>query len=385
MIAPNPQETPPRPQLARRTLLVASIAVGVLLLALFLWYSLQVVFLIFAGILVAVLLRGLADGLSQVTGLGPGVSLAIVIVGISGLLVGVGFLAAPTLGEQFAQLGEQLPIAWHNLKGHLERSRLGGILLQNLPSADAVSEWRKQMLGSVGTVVSGAIGGVVTIAVIGFIGLYVAAEPRLYLRGILRLIPAPHRDRSAEILGAIGYTLKWWLIGQAIDMLVIGALTAVGLWLLGVPLAFLLGFLAAVFNFIPNFGPLFSLIPAMLLALTIEPSRMLWVLALYIVLQSLEGYVLMPLIQRRAVDLPGALIIASQVLLGLLVGLLGLALATPLTAAILVAAKMLYVEDTLGESIQTPADGDAAREIRDVRHAEREVSRSAEGGEQGQG
>jgi predicted PurR-regulated permease PerM len=187
-------------------------------------------------------------------------------------------------------------------------------------------------------------------------------------------VPRSRRTRVAEVVGAIGYTLKWWLIGQGVDMVIIGIATGLGVWLLGVPLALLIGFLAGAANFIPNFGPFVSLIPACLLALTVDPHKVLYVIALYIVLQSLEGYVLQPTIQRRAVQLPGAVTIMAQVLLGILAGPLGLVLATPLAAMTLVAVKMLYVEDTLGDEIRTVADGPAKPEVREVKKAAAEAS-----------
>jgi predicted PurR-regulated permease PerM len=129
-----------------------------------------------------------------------------------------------------------------------------------------------------------------------------------------------------------------------------------------------------LFNFIPNFGPLFSLVPALLLTLPDDPTKALYVLILFIVLQNLEGYVLMPLIQGKASSLPGAITIIAQVLMGLLAGGLGLALAAPLAAATFLAVKMTYVEDVLGDRIETPADHPAAEEVVEARHAAAEVS-----------
>ena len=134
-----------------------------------------------------------------------------------------------------------------------------------------------------------------------------AFDPTQYVRGALRLVPPGYRVRAGEVLGAIGYTLKWWLIGQGVTMLVIATATWLGLLVLGVPLALVLGVIAGLFNFIPNFGPLFSMVPATLLALTVSPGTALGVIILFIVLQNLEGNLLTPLIQRKAVDLPPAL------------------------------------------------------------------------------
>ena len=136
-------------------------------------------------------------------------------------------------------------------------------------------------------------------------------------------------------------------------MIIIGVLTAVGLWLLGVPLALTLGLLAALLTFIPNIGPILAVVPAALLALLQSPTRALYVVLLYLGIQTVESYLLTPLMQKRTVSLPPALTIFAQVLMGILVGRIGLVLATPLTAALFVLVKMLYVEDILGDSIET--------------------------------
>ncbi len=185
-----------------------------------------------------------------------------------------------------------------------------------------------------------------------FLGIYLAVDPDTYIDGIVSLFPHGYRRRAYEVLEAVGYTLSWWIIGQAIDMIAIGTVTALGLWLIGVPLALTLGLLAAIFNIIPNFGPFVSLIPASLLAATNGTGAVLGVLVLYLIAQSLEGYVLQPLIQRQAVRLPPALTITAQVLMGALLGVIGLALAAPLTAALLVIVKMVYVQDVLGDEAE---------------------------------
>jgi predicted PurR-regulated permease PerM len=370
---------PLRPRgIARRALIASSIAIGCAALAIFLWYSLHVVLLMFAGLLVAIFLHGLALGLAKVTHLGHKGALALVLLLLVLIFGGIGWLAFPKLVDQLGQVGDKVPLGLEKLKEHLQTSKLGAIIVSYVPPQSAFSAWRDNMVGSIGTFMSGIVGAVVTVAVIAFIGLYLAAEPTLYIGGLLRLVPTAQRDRLAEVLGAIGYTLKWWLIGQAIDMVIIGVLTSLAMWWLGVPLPLLIGFLAAVFNFIPNFGPLFSLVPAALMAMTISPSTVVWVIVVFMILQTIEGYVLLPLIQRGAVDIPGALTVSSQVLFALLAGPLGLALAMPLAAASFVAIKMLYVEDMLGDYIDNPAHGDARDEVRAVKKAKREVDRNAE-------
>jgi predicted PurR-regulated permease PerM len=186
--------------------------------------------------------------------------------------------------------------------------------------------------------------------VILFIGLYVAAQPGLYKNGFVRLMPLEKRNRAHEVLSAVGMTLRWWLIGKMMSMLVVGILTSLGLWLLGMPLALTLGTIAALLTFIPNIGPVLSAVPAVLLALLEGPTQVLYVLLLYLVIQTVESYFITPLIQKRMVALPPALILLAQVLLGVLVGGFGLILATPLAAAALVIVNMVYIEDVLHDA-----------------------------------
>ena len=150
------------------------------------------------------------------------------------------------------------------------------------------------------------------------------------------------------MLRQLGRTLQGWLLAQLGSMTVIGMLTALGLWLLGVQLAVVLGVIAALLTFIPNLGPILAAVPALLLAFAEGPTQVLWVAALYVGVQVIEGNVTTPLIQQRTISLPPALILAAQLLMASLFGLLGLALATPLAAVGITLTQSLYVYGYLG-------------------------------------
>lgn len=183
--------------------------------------------------------------------------------------------------------------------------------------------------------------------IILFVGLYVAAQPALYQRGLRRLVPVAGRQRADEVLLEVVSVLRWWLIGKVLSMVLVGVLTTVGLWWLDVPLALTFGLLAAALTFIPNFGPVLSVVPPALLALADDPTRAAYVVALYLAIQMVESYAVTPLIQRRTVSMPPALTILAQLVLGILVGGIGVAVATPLTAAVMTMVRMWYVEDLL--------------------------------------
>jgi predicted PurR-regulated permease PerM len=180
------------------------------------------------------------------------------------------------------------------------------------------------------------------------------------VRGITKLFPIEKRPRVREILYQIVDMLGWWLIGKAGSMLVIGILTWIGLWIIGVPLSLTLGLIAGLLSFIPNFGPILSAVPAILLGFIDSPVKALYVLILYIVVQLIESNLITPMIERRTVELPPALTIISQLALGVLIGGLGLVLATPLLAVVMVLVQTVYIQDVLGDrDVETEQKDDA--------------------------
>ena len=188
--------------------------------------------------------------------------------------------------------------------------------------------------------------------------------------GLLYLVPPARRPRVAQVVDAVALDLRGWLLGQVILMVMMGATTALGLWLVGIPMALTLGIIAGILELIPYIGAWLSAVPAALIALLLGPWYLAMTLALYLGLHILEGYILVPLVQRRAVHLPPALTLVAQLLLGDLLGGLGLFVAAPLTVSAVTILKMLYVEDALGdqageghggpEKVTAPVPGTAA-------------------------
>ncbi len=187
------------------------------------------------------------------------------------------------------------------------------------------------------------------------VALFLAADPAPYRRGLLRLVPPARRPRAAEVLDALGGGLWHWILGQSVAMLCVGVVTAAGLTLLGIPLALALGILAGLLNFIPYLGPILSGGPAVLIAFAQSPADALNTLLLFVAIQNLEGYVLTPMLQRRAVSIPPALGILAIVGLAALFGTYGVLFATPLLLVIMILVRMLYVEDALGDRAPDPS------------------------------
>jgi predicted PurR-regulated permease PerM len=215
-------------------------------------------------------------------------------------------------------------------------------LAQALPSDSSGTS----VVASFFTTTFGALGNSVVVL---FLGLFLAISPDWYANGLIRLFPVHRRERAREVLEATGNALGSWLIAKLTTMTVIGVLTTLGLWLLGIDLALVLGVIAALLSFIPNIGPIASVIPAALIALVTGPEKALYVLLLYAAVQTAESYLLTPMLQQHMVDLPPALLLTMQVLLGVLAVILGVILAVPLTAAGMIMVKMWYVEDMLGD------------------------------------
>ena len=168
---------------------------------------------------------------------------------------------------------------------------------------------------------------------------------------MLRFAPA-HRARGRQVCAALGQGLGWWLLGRAVTMISLGTLTTFALWLLGMPLALVLGILAGLLLFVPYLGSLAAAVPALLVALMESPAKALWVALVYTGLHLFEGYCITPFVQRRAVALPPGLLLAVQILSASLFGLGGVIFSTPLTVVAIILVQMLYVQDVLGEKVK---------------------------------
>lgn len=334
-----------RKDTAQHALVYVGIAVGIVILLLLLWYAIDVVLLAFIGVLLAVLLRSPADWLSSRTGWSEGWSLALVIVVLATLLATAGFFFGRAVAQQSGQLSEQLPQVLEKARERISQHELGKRMVESTETSESDTQFLTRGLRLVGSTFA-ALGSLVVVV---FLAVFLAASPRTYVGGLLMLVAKRRRQRMREVLEEIGHALQRWLVGQVILMAVVAALTGIGLTLLGVPFALPLALIAGLLEFVPYVGPIVAAIPALIVALSEGPQLALWVGLLYLAVQSVESYILTPLIQHRAVDLPPALILLAQVLMGVTAGPLGVIVATPLAAAALVAVKRLYVEDVLGD------------------------------------
>lgn len=322
-----------------------------LVLALFIFVP-EVPLLGFAGLLLAVALSLPAGLVMRWTGLPRWVAVVVVVVLLAGLLAAAGRLAAGPLADQARQLAEDLPRSLEALRQRIAESEWGSWFTQqaDLPEGSAT-----RGMGFAAAAASTTLGWIGNAAVILLVGIYLAVHPEPYVRGLRALLHPDHDRRAADTLHECSAVLHGWLAGQAFAMVVTGAITWVGLLLLGVPLAGALAVLAALLGFIPNIGPVIAAVPAMLLAATISPWLALWVALLYLAIQFIEGNILTPLVQAEMCDLPPAALLLAQVLMAAFFGLLGVALAAPLAAVGAVLVRRAYSEGWLGRAV-TPAD-----------------------------
>jgi predicted PurR-regulated permease PerM len=324
-----------------------ALIVGAVILLWALGHVIEVVLLAFAGVLFAVYLRGLAGLLAARTPLGGRVAAAAVCLVIVAIVVAAALLLAPGVARQIDELASTLPQALTRLGDQLDDYGWGHWLQRQLEAASGALDGAA--LARAGRLLSSGFGALTGLVVVLFVTLFIAFEPDLYRRGLLRLAPLAARPRLEAVLGEVGHVLWRWMLGKTLSMVLVGVLTWVGLALLGVPLAMTLAIFAALVIFVPYVGPVIAVVPALLLAMLSGADKVLYVALLYTGIQVVETYLVEPLIERKSACLPPALTLLAQVALGLFAGGIGVVLAAPLTAATLVLIKRLYVEDVLGD------------------------------------
>lgn len=335
----------------KRVLIIVSIVSLTILLIWTFIYVFDVVLLLFAAILLAIFLRGLADLVNRYTRLSEGLAVLLVSVILLGILGGAVALLAPSVAEQVRHLRDELPKSAQQASAYISQFGWGRTIIEQMPSTDEIMQKvdTSTLLTRVGGYFSSTVGAIGNVFITILLAIYLATEPRFYAEGVTKLFPKSMRPRTYEIFAEIGDTLSWWLIGKVGSMIFIGLLTWIGLYILGVPLSLTLGLIAGLLSFIPNFGPIFSAVPAILLGFIDSPIKALYVLILFIIVQVIESNVVTPMIERRTVELPPALTVVAQLALGILIGGLGLVLATPLLAVVMVLVQMVYIQDILGD------------------------------------
>jgi len=335
-----------------------TIALIFALLVFLVFRAVNLLLLLFASYLLAIFLRWGANQIRRLVRLPLPVSLILFIAIFFSLISLFFFFLAPVVQQQAMNLAEETPKLMSELKQFLLRRSWGKKVLETtrdpsglLPEGEGtMSEF---FLGIVG-VFSTTFGALISVLFILVIGIYLAFQPSVYMAGILRLIPPSRRRRAREIIHRMAETTRGWLLGQAFSMTVLGIVVGTGLWFLGISNAVVLGLLAAIMTFIPNLGPVLAFIPAIFVALSQSFMDAVYVALFYVVVQIIEGNFLTPMVQQQVISVPAALILATQVLLFNLMGFLGIVLAMPLLACVMVLVQMVYVEGFLEDRMENP-------------------------------
>jgi predicted PurR-regulated permease PerM len=330
---------------------VLFIATGLLLSLAVAWIGRTILLLLFASIVVAILLTSIVDWAMAKMKLGRTLAFVFILLATSVLVFLGVWISGPNIIEQFESLQVVLPQAVQQSIGQLNGYGWGRWALAHWTTYSQLSSSISYALTSVGGMVLSAASLLVGLFIIGFLSLYLAAEPKVYFSGLRRMTPLRYRTTLDTCATCVVHILRAWIFAQMMSMVAIGVLVTLGLWLLGVPLAGSLGIIAALLTFIPNVGPILSVFPAALLAFAISPSKGLLTILLFALVHFLEGNVITPLIQRKMVQLPPALTLTVQLFLAVIAGPLGIALAAPLTAAMIGVFRGLFPIDPVSSKL----------------------------------
>ena len=381
------------------------------------WYAHELFFVVFLGVLFGLAVSSAVDRLQRFR-IPRGIGAAIIVIGFYTLLGGFFAWMAPTIRQQSKELRTRLPEAVERVQHWVDTHQSGviGLMLGSdsesdsadataaAPRTDAVRTDSSRRTGGAqarsvtpdtsakavhDTSVKAANGGGAssklkekiseklgnatrflfpfvssTLAAFGglllitFLAVYIGAEPTVYRAGLMHLFPHKARARAAEVLAAMAVALRKWLVTQLIAMAAIGTVSTVALLILKVKAALALGILAGLFEFIPTIGPIISAVPAVAMGFLDSPEKALTVGLVYVGIQFLENHILIPLLMRGGINIPPALTVVTQALMALIFGFIGLMVAVPLLAAVMVPVKMLYVEGVVGDPIEVLDEGD---------------------------
>ncbi|MBC7790274.1 MAG: AI-2E family transporter [Anaerolineae bacterium] len=386
----------------RAAALIAGMYIGLKLV----WLASPLILTAFLGILFGLAVEAGVDKLARWR-IPRGLGAAAIVLGFYGLLIGLGAWMAPTLREQAGELRSKLPQAVDKVESWINKNQSGffGVVLggseitgttptAGTPTPETPQQDTATSLSSPRTPqdsaraqatrgegppstlrnrIGGQFSGVTRylfpfltstftvfagVLLITFLAIYIGADPDTYHRGLMHLFPHRARDRAGEVLSAMATVLRRWLVTQLIAMVAIGVVTTGVLLLLGVKAAFALGIIAGLLEFVPTIGPLLSAIPAVAMGFLDSPEKAFYVMLAYIGIQFVENHLLIPLLMKGSIDLPPALTIMGQALMALVFGFLGLLVAVPAIAAVMVSIKMLYVEDVVGDDIEIMGEND---------------------------
>lgn len=378
-----------------RDLLRAAVLLVGVWAALKLFWLLRPIFVVtFLGVLFGIAMTPAVDWLHSRFRIKRGLGAALTMIVVIGLLVGAGFLLAPTVRDQSMVMRQRLPEVIDRVEkwvvpqdgvspqpapplkkpesgekpqgatASLSKPQQGAQPAKERQQAAAQRQsLREQIQSHFGAIsqylfpiLSTTAEAITAFLLIIFIAMYYATDPALYRKGFLHLVPHRHRARAREVILELGDSMRRWLVARLIAMVIIGVVTGGLLALAGVKLAATLGVIAGILEFVPFFGPIAASIPAIGMGLLDSPQKAMWVIVIFVAVQQLEGNVVTPLLLKKRVDIPPMLTIIGVPAMTLIFGLTGVLIAEPLLAIVLIVSKMLYVQDVVGDDVPVGKD-----------------------------
>lgn len=295
--------------------------------------------LVFAAVIITVYFYGFAGLLQRYFRWSSTLSIVLSVIINIGLIVAFFWFTGARIQQQVSELSDTLPTTIQAAKDQMNQSVIGSKILEHInSSADS-----KKMITAIKSFFSSSFGILSDLYIVILLAAFFTASPSLYKKGLVKLMPTKAKDKGADIIEKISVLLKKWLKGQIFGIFFIAVLTGIGLLIVGMPLVLTLALLAGLLNFIPNFGPLIALVPAGLLALMQGSVTALIIIIMYTLIQIIQSAVEQPLVQKKMINIPPAIVIIGQVAMGALAGFWGVLLATPFVAILIVLVQQLYI------------------------------------------
>jgi predicted PurR-regulated permease PerM len=355
-------------------------AVIIVVLLLVFWVIAPVLLLTLTSVMLVVLFTTPIRFLTR-RGVNKSLATMLSLALIVGFLVITVIVILPVLISQFATLAvlvqqgiEEILQSWNNLDAGQTKYFLGWGFANISPSqdplaailrfirdslqlnADFINQVASQVFGALSQIsvsvlplVSGVAGTLLNFLIVIFLSLYFLADPRGHEDGLIKLLPISYRPRAREIVDRLDLTLRGWLESTLLAMVFVGLVTWIVLSILGLREAAALGMIAGVLSFVPNFGTLIALIPAVAVGILQQPQNVGWIIVVTYAISLIQSQIISPLLIAGRINLPPVLVLLGQIIAGTFFGFLGILLAVPLAAILMVLVQEVYIKDILGD------------------------------------
>ena len=338
------KQTQPSSSFTNKVWTTVGITAFVVIMLLIIYKTFHVFLLLMASSLIALFFNAVSNKVKKWTGLGNGVSLAVTIVLIIVLLGLFFWMVGAEAQVQFKEMQEAVPVMIDNAQSYLNKSEIGRKV------SDYVSdiENQKKVLPFLQSFFTSSFGVFGDLYIVIFLSIFLSVAPFDYVNGIVNLVPRRGKVKAKQLLENLGTNLQKWMKGAIVSGFVIATFIAIALLILGIDMWLILAIFAGLLNVIPNFGPIIAMIPGVLVALLTSPTLALLVAGSYILSQTIEGNLITPNIQKKLLNIPPALLISFQVLMGTLLGGWGIVLAVPILVIVITVVKKLYLDENMG-------------------------------------